>query len=451
MDALVTDPARLNAADAARRIARGEISSEDLVQACLNRISEREDTVGAWQHLDPEYALEQARGRDEWRASGRSTGPLHGLPVGIKDIIDTEDMPTCNGTKAHAGRQPRNDAAVVAALRDAGAVIMGKTVTTELANMTPGKTGNPHNPEHTPGGSSSGSAAAVADGMVPLALGTQTAGSVIRPASFCGIFGLKPTFGLISRRGVLNQSEHLDTVGVYGRCIEDLALIADCLTAYDPADRQMWRRSRPALHSVAMSEPPLKPTIAFVKSPAWTYAEPAMAEAFAELTAELGDLCEEVELPSIFDRSLEWQQVIQNGEMAKNYAALVDQHADVISDGLKRRMAEGRAYSAVEYSMALEFQEILNGGISEIFERYDMILTPASPGPAPKGLDTSGNPIFNAMWTYLGTPAVTIPMLEIDGMPLGVQLVGARRDDARLLRNARWLVEHLSSGADNEA
>lgn len=450
MDAAVTNLTALTAADAARRIARGEIASEQLVQACLDRASEREDEVRAWEHLDPAHALAQARERDEWRASGRSTGPLHGLPVAIKDIIDTADMPTCNGTKAHAGRQPRDDAAVVSALRDAGAVIMGKTVTTELANMTPGKTRNPHNPEHTPGGSSSGSAAAVADGMVPLALGTQTAGSVIRPASFCGIFGFKPTFGLISRRGVLKQSEHLDTVGVYGRSIEDVALIADCLTAFDPTDRQMWPRSRPALRDVAMTDPPLEPTIAFVKSPAWEFAEPEMAEAFGELTDALGERCDEVELPSIFDKALEWQQVIQNGEMAKNYATLEEKHADLISEGLKGRLAEGRAYSAVEYSMALEFQDILYGGIAEIFDRYDMILTPASCGPAPRGLETSGNPVFNAIWTYLGAPAVTVPLLEVDGMPLGVQLAGPCRDDARLLRNARWLVEHLVADAHND-
>ena len=210
MDAHFTDLAWLSAADAARLIAKGEITSQMLVQACLERIGEREDTVKAWVHLDADYALAQARERDEWRTEGRSTGPLHGVPVGIKDIIDTADMPTENGTPIHAGRTPGDDAAIVGALRDAGAVIMGKTVTTELAVMTPDKTCNPHNPDHTPGGSSSGSAAAVADGMVPLAIGTQTGGSVIRPAAFCGVVGFKPTFGLISRSGVLNQSPALD-------------------------------------------------------------------------------------------------------------------------------------------------------------------------------------------------------------------------------------------------
>lgn len=449
MDAAISDLTRLTAADAAARIRSGEITSQTLVRACLDRIADREETVQAWQHLDPDYAIEQARSRDEWRAQGRSAGALHGIPVGIKDIIDTRDMPTENGTPAHAGRTPGEDAALVAALRDAGAVIMGKTVTTELANMTPNKTRNPHNPEHTPGGSSSGSAAAVADGMVPLAIGTQTGGSVIRPASFCGIVGFKPTFGLISRRGVLSQSEHLDTVGTYGRNVEDAALIADCLTAYDPADRQMWPRSRPQLRQVAISEPPVAPSFAFVKTPAWEFADTSLEEAFGEVREALGNQCDEVELPPIFDKVLEWHQAIQDGEMAKNYGPLIDKYPDVISDQLKRRIEAGSRISVVEYCLAREFQDILNAGLNEVFERYDAIVTPASAGPAPKGLDTTGNPAFNAMWTYLGTPSVSLPLLDVEGLPLGVQLVGPRMDDGRLLRNANWLSSFLSATPDH--
>ncbi len=449
MDAHVTNLAWLTAADAARRMAEGEITSQMLVQACLERIAEREDTVKAWAHLDADYALAQARERDEWRGQGRSTGPLHGIPVGIKDIIDTADMPTENGTPIHAGRTPGDDAALVAALRDAGAVIMGKTVTTELAVMTPNKTHNPVNPDHTPGGSSSGSAAAVADGMVHLAIGTQTGGSVIRPAAFCGVVGFKPTFGLISRAGVLSQSPALDTIGTMGRTVEDAALMADCLTAYDGRDRSMWPRSRPRLRDTVLSEVPVTPMFAFAKTPMWEQGEPAMMEAFGELTDVLGDICDEVELPSVFDKVAGWHACLQNGDIAKNYGPLLDKYPDLISDGLKARMEEGRKYSAIEYNTAREFQEILNGGLDEVFDRYDVIVTPATAGPAPKGLETTGRPIFNSIWTYLGVPAVTLPLLEVDGLPLGVQLIGRRRDDGRLLRTARWLVEHLSSDVDD--
>ena len=218
------DPTTLTATAAADAIRKGELSAETLVRACLERIAAREDDVQAWAHVDPELALAQAREADAALRAGEATGALHGVPVGVKDIFDTADMPTENGSPIFAGRRPERDATCVAALRDAGAVIMGKTVTTELALLTPAKTRNPRNLAHTPGGSSAGSAAAVADHMVPAALGSQTAGSIMRPASFCGVYGFKPTLGLVPRAGVLMQSHTLDTVGLYARSIEDLAL-----------------------------------------------------------------------------------------------------------------------------------------------------------------------------------------------------------------------------------
>jgi Asp-tRNA(Asn)/Glu-tRNA(Gln) amidotransferase A subunit family amidase len=235
---------RLGAVAAARQIRDGKISSDELTRACLARIEAREPEVQAWAFLDPEHALRQARAADEWRKRGRPLGPLHGLPVGVKDIIDTADMPTENGTVLHKGRMPRHDAAAVRMLRAAGAVILGKTVTTECAYFSPGKTRNPRNIEHTPGGSSSGSAAAVAAGMVPAAIGSQTAGSVIRPASFCGVYGYKPTHGLIPRTGVLTLSRALDHVGCFSRSVEDLALLAEVLTGYDEGDPDTRPRAR---------------------------------------------------------------------------------------------------------------------------------------------------------------------------------------------------------------
>lgn len=444
MDAVVTDLAQMTAAEAAHRIESGDITSEMLVAACLNRIAEREETVQAWQYLDRDFALGQARRADTARASGILNGPLHGVPVGVKDIIDTRDMPTECGSSVFSGRQPRADAAVVSALRDAGAIIMGKTVTTELAAFHPGKTRHPVDPAHTPGGSSSGSAAAVADSMIPLALGTQTAGSVIRPAAYCGVVGFKPSFGLISRFGILSQSPALDTVGMFARTIEDTALLAECLTAYDSRDRDMQPRSRPRLREMAVQEPPVTPMLAYVKSPVWDQADAITGEAFAELVEALGDTCDEIALPDIFANGYTWQRQIQLADIAKSFGPLVDRAPDQVSDVLKKGVEEGRKILATEYNLAREFRGILNGGLDEIFERYDAILTPSTTGPAPKGLQSTGSPVFCALWTYLGVPAVTLPLLTADGLPLGVQLVAGYGDDGRLLRTARWLVEWAS-------
>lgn len=450
-DAQVSQLIGLTAADAAALIAKGEITSVMLVEACLKRIAERDETVLAWEHLDPDYALAQARMADERRAQDTATGPLHGVPVGIKDIIDTRDYPTENGTPAHSGRQPGDDAALVNALKDAGAIILGKTVTTELAVFHPNRTRNPHNHEHTPGGSSSGSAAAVADKMVPLAVGTQTGGSVIRPASFCGVYGYKPTHGMISRTGVLMQAPPLDTVGVFGRSLEDVGLIADCLTAYDPLDTWMRPRSRTRLRDTAMQEPPVDPVFAFVKSPPWEeFAEDVTKEAFSELADALGDQCDEVDLPPVFDVGLNMQKLIQTADIAKFYGPILAKAPDAISKPLAARIEDGKSITAVDYNSALDIRETLNAGLNEVFERYDAIITPASAGPAPKGLETTGSAIFNALWTYLGVPCVTLPVLEDGGLPFGVQLIGARHDDARLLRNANWLIQHLTDGEDED-
>src|SRR5205823_12333173 len=272
----------LSASDAARLIRDGVVGSAELVQACLARVRETDAQVQAWAFLDPDHALAQARAADEYRLSGQAIGPLHGVPVGIKDIIDTGDMPTENGSVLHAGRTPSRDAAVVTLLRAAGAVIMGKTVTTEFATRSPGKTRNPHNPEHTPGGSSSGSAAAVGAGMVPLALGSQTTGSTIRPASFCGVWGFKPTHGLIPRTGMFQLSRTLDHVGLFARTIDDVALLLETLAAYDERDPDSRPRARTPYGAIARAEPPIPPTLAFVKTPWWSKVDADAQAAFAD-------------------------------------------------------------------------------------------------------------------------------------------------------------------------
>jgi Asp-tRNA(Asn)/Glu-tRNA(Gln) amidotransferase A subunit family amidase len=435
----------LSACDAARAIRDGAISSEQLVQACLARIREAEPQIQAWQFLDPDHAMAQARARDADRREGRATGPLHGIPVGIKDIIDTSDMPTEDGTVLHAGRTPVRDAAVVAMLRAAGAVIMGKTVTTECAYFHPGKTRNPHDAERTPGGSSSGSAAAVAAGMVPLALGSQTNGSVIRPAAFCGVYGFKPTHGLIPRSGILKLSRTLDHVGVFARTLEDVALLAEQLIGHDEEDPDTRPRARMPLQAVAASEPPLAPLFAFVKGPAWERAEKQTQEAFAELTGELGDRVIDVELPSSAQRALDWHRTIMEAEMAANLDLEWEKGREKLSEKLRGLLARGRETNALEYQKAVARIPALYDGFGEVFERCDAILTPSAPGTAPKGLGSTGDPAFCTLWTLMGTPALSLPLMRgEDGMPLGVQLVGPRHDDARLLRTARWLAAELA-------
>ena len=437
----------LTATETAARIAKGEVTSQELVSAYLDRIRKLEPQVQAWAFLDRERALEQAKAADEARQEGKGVGPLHGVPVAIKDIIDTADLPTEHGSAVFKGRQPDRDAACITSLRRAGAVILGKTVTTELATQTPSRTRNPRNVEHTPGGSSAGSAAAIAAGMAPLALGTQTIGSVIRPAAFCGVYGFKPTFGVIPRSGVLTQAPSLDTIGVMGRSVEDLALAADVLQAFDERDAASLAISRPRLLPTATEDWPLAPMFAFVKTHAWKNADPVMQEAFGELVEHLGGQVEEISLDNTTERGAEAARTVQSVELAVHYGTLLDRAPELLSKGLTQRIEEGRRTRGIDYVAALNARDELYQSVAELFMNYGMILTPAAPGPAPKGFATTGDPIFNGFWTYLGVPAVTVPVLEADGLPIGVQIVGARRDDGRVLRTARWLAKHVDDGA----
>ncbi len=437
----------LTAADAARLVREGALTSEELVRACLERMREVEPKIQAWTFLDEEHALSQARAADEKRREGNPVGPLHGIPVGVKDIIDTSDMPTENGTVLHAGRTPRTDAAVVARLRAAGAVILGKTVTTECAYFHPGKTRNPHNPGHTPGGSSSGSAAAVAAGMVPLALGSQTNGSVIRPAAFCGVYGFKPSHGLIPRSGVFTLSRTLDHIGVFARTIEDVALAAEELVGHDEGDPDTRPRARIPFGAIAAEEPPIPPVIAFLKTPLWDRVEPESKEALGELVGALGERIEEIELVPSAGDAWDWHKTIMEAEMAANLEREWRHGREKLSDKLRGLIERGREVRAVDYQRALSAIPPIQESFEELFtQRYDAILTPAAPGPAPRGLDSTGDPSFCTLWTLAGLPAVSLPLLRASsGLPIGVQLVGRRNFDARLLRTARWLVSKLAA------
>jgi Asp-tRNA(Asn)/Glu-tRNA(Gln) amidotransferase A subunit family amidase len=443
----VTQLERWSATDLARAIQAGAVTSEQLVQACLARIRETEPQVQAWQVLDEEHALVQARARDLDRREGQPCGPLHGVPVGIKDIIDTGDLPTEDGTVLHAGRTPDHDATVVALLRAAGAVIMGKTVTTELATYTAGKTRNPHDFDRTPGGSSSGSAAAVAAGMVPLALGTQTNGSVIRPAAFCGVYGFKPTHGLVSRYGIQKLSRTLDTVGMFARSLDDIALLAEQLAIHDYNDPDTQPRARIPFVATLGEEPPLPPKFALVKTPIWDRADETTREAFAELADSLGEQCQEFPLPASIAEAWDWHRTIMEAEMAANLDLEWERGRDKLSESLQAQLGRGREIRAVDYQKAQARIGKLNDSFDELFARFDAIITPAAIGTAP-ALATTGDPSFCTLWTLCGMPACSLPLMAgADGMPLGLQVVGRRLSDARLLRTARWLVNHAQSAS----
>ena len=436
----------LSATEAAGLIRAGVLTSEELVQGCLARVRAVDGEVQAWTFLDPDHALAQARAADLHKASGAPTGALHGVPVGLKDIIDTADMPTENGSVLHAGRTPSRDAAVVERLRAAGAVIMGKTVTTEFATRHPGKTRNPYNPAHTPGGSSSGSAAAVAAGMVPLTLGSQTTGSTIRPAAYCGVYALKPTHGLISRRGMLMLSRTLDHVGLFARSVDDLALLAGELAGHDEGDPDTRPRARIPFAEIASEEPPLEPMFAFLRTPLWDRTDADSKAAFEELVAELGDRVEAIELAPSAARIWEWHTAIGGAEIALNLRREWETGREHLSAALRDRIERGRAVSALDYQIARAAQAPLNESFLELFQqRYDAILTPAAFGTAPAGLASTGDPAFCAPWTLCGMPAVSAPLMEgANGLPLGVQLVGPRDGDARLLRTTRWLARRIA-------
>ena len=435
----------ISATEASEAIRAGRMTSEGLVSACLERIEAIEDGIGAWAYLDADHALKQACEADRIQQDGQTLGPLHGIPVGVKDIFDTGDMPTEDGTVLHAGRQPQEDATAVALLREAGAVILGKTVTTELAVYAPGKTRNPHDLERTPGGSSSGSAAAVAAGMVPLAIGTQTNGSVIRPASYCGVYGYKPSYGRISRHRVLQQSRPLDQVGVFARTIEDAALIAQQIMVFDDRDPDTQLRARPALIETVAAEPPFNPRLAFVKTPVWDQAETDTKEAVSELVAHLGENAGEVDLSDLFNGAVEQHRTIMEADLARSFEQEYASGKDKLSSILREMIERGQKVLAVDYNRAVSRIPEFNRALDKVFDWHDAILTPATTGEAPVGLESTGSPIFCTIWTLCGMPAITLPILQgSHGLPVGVQLVGSKGDDARLLRTARWLVSNLA-------
>jgi Asp-tRNA(Asn)/Glu-tRNA(Gln) amidotransferase A subunit family amidase len=403
-----------------------------------------DQAIHAFAHRDDRVVALQADNLQRDRAAGHLPGPLFGVPVGVKDIIDTMDFPTEYGSPIHAGRYSVGDATVVSRLRAAGALIFGKTVTTEFATTHPGPTCNPHNLAHTPGGSSSGSAAAVAAGMVPVALGTQTNGSVIRPASFCGVYALKPSRGLLPRTGVLDQSPSLDEIGVFARNLEDIAKVTEIMSGDDGHDSASARQSPRRLYDVAVSEPPLPPKFCFVKTPWWDDVEPEAREAYEAFVAHMGDDVEVVQLPDIVKQVAPWLVTVNEIELGVCLQKEWLHHRELLSEPLRARVEKSMTMSGTSYLIAKDRMFHVMNAFDEYFATYDAILCPAALGTAPHSLKSTGNPIMQTVWSFAGLPSVNLPLLTLsNGLPLGVQAVGSYQNDARLLRSARWLVSEF--------
>jgi Asp-tRNA(Asn)/Glu-tRNA(Gln) amidotransferase A subunit family amidase len=400
--------------------------------------------IHAFAHRDDRVVDLQADNLQRDRAAGHLPGPLYGVPVGVKDIIDTMDFPTEYGSPIHAGRYSVGDATVVSRLRAAGAVIFGKTVTTEFATTHPGPTCNPHNLAHTPGGSSSGSAAAVAAGMVPVALGTQTNGSVIRPASFCGVYALKPSRGLLPRTGVLDQSPSLDEIGVFARNLEDIAKLTEIMSGDDGHDKASARQSPRRLYDVAVSQPPLPPKFCFVKTPWWDDVEPEAREAYEAFVAHMGENVEVVQLPDIVKQVAPWLVTVNEIELGVCLQKEWLHHRELLSEPLRARVEKSMTMPGTNYLIAKDRMFHVMNAFDEYFANYDAILCPAALGTAPHSLASTGNPIMQTVWSFAGLPSVNLPLLTLsNGLPLGVQAVGSYQNDARLLRSSRWLVSEF--------
>ncbi len=419
----------LSATEAARRIASGRLTSEALVEACLARIFQREGDVRAWAALDPELALRQARARDK----GPRLGPLHGVPFAVKDILDTADLPTEYGSPIYKNHRPVADAACVARLRAAGAVLLGKTITCEFAGFAPGPTRNPSNLAHTPGGSSSGSAAAVADFMVPIGLGTQTGGSILRPACYCGVIGTKPSFGTISRAGMKLASDTLDTIGLLARTIDDIALFADVLSAREP---------RPV-------EPLAPLRIGLCRTFLWDKAQPETQQAVEWAAEKLASHVEvrDLALPEGFQSLVEARAVIDDFERARALTYEWQHHGDLLSPHMAATVERGLAIPHPRYVDALRLAAAARTLLPAIFAEVDLILGPCATGEAPHGFESTGDSTFQGLWTLLQVPTIGLPTHRgPHGLPVGIQLVAPLYEDTRLLRFARWVEGRLTKG-----
>jgi Asp-tRNA(Asn)/Glu-tRNA(Gln) amidotransferase A subunit family amidase len=417
----------------------GRATVMDVVTSFSQRIAALEPRVQAWEWFDASRAMAEA----EERAGGILADlPLFGIPVGVKDIINTRGIPTRMGSRIFANHVPQQSAWVVRRLEALGGLVMGKTVTTEFAFRTPGKTRNPWNPDHTPGGSSSGSAAAVAAGFVPVAIGTQTLGSVIRPAAFCGVVGYKPSFGAISRNGIHTFSPSLDTVGVFARSVADASWFAACLMGQDARDEATFVSGPVHLLRVPLEPFAGAPRIAVVRTPKFGLASDAQRTHFEECVARLqqgGAGTKDVDLPKFFDDAWDNVQVIMAREAVRSFLPIESRHRIRLSPPLMQLLDRGRFITPDEYQRACDRRDNYRRWLDNLFERFDAIVTIPAMGEAPRGLTSTGDAAFNSLWTQAGVPAITLPSgMGPQGLPLGMQVVGRYRDDERALQVAAW-------------
>ena len=422
------------------KMKEGQISSIEVCKAYIERIDKFEKDVKAWSFLDKKILLEKAEEADEYRKSGKPLGSLHGLPVAVKDIFGTIDMPTECGTVFRRKKSAAQDSEVVNLLKNAGAIIMGKTVTAELAYIHPGKTTNPHDYSRTPGGSSSGSAAVIAAQMAPLSIGSQTGGSIIRPASYCGVVGYKPSYGLISRNGVLKTSEKLDTIGVFGKSVEAVALLAKALIKKDLYDPATIHFAADEILEASQKEPHFEPKFIFYKTDKWKNIDKVSKSAFEFFIKKFKKNVEVFDVPSYFKDIPKHHQIIHETDLANNFQAYYKKDKKKLSKEMRDAIERGLKHSAYDYANAIDFMEQSYQSYKEVFEDYHGVITPSASGVADKSLKSTGSADFQKIWTYMGLPTISLPLLTGESdLPLGVQLIGNKLDDIRFLSTANWL------------
>ena len=436
----------LKVEEIASKIKDAQLTSVEVCEKYIEKINKFEKDLKAWVYFDKKLLLEKAAEADKYRQSGKPMGPLHGIPVAVKDIVGTADMPTECGTVIKQEKSFSQNAKIIDLLLAAGAIVMGKTATAELAYLGPPKTTNPHDYSRTPGGSSSGSAAAVASFMAPLSIGSQTGGSVIRPASYCGVVGYKPTYGLISRNGVLKTSEKLDHIGMFGKTVEDVALLAKVLIKKDKFDSSTVDYSADSLLEETKKVPLFNPKFIFYKTDYWKNVDKKSREVFEYFVKSFKNNIEIFDTPSYFKDIHKYHQIIYETDLANNFGLYYKKYKKKLSKPMQDAIVKGNKHSAKEYAKAIDFMKTSYESHEEVFEEYHGVLSPSSPGVAPKSLKSTGSAEFNKVWSYLGTPSISLPLLQgEDKMPLGVQLIGAKYDDHRFLGVANWLEKECNN------
>ncbi len=436
----MTDIFSLSLEELSKKIKDAQLTSVEVCEKYIERIDKFEKDVKAWAHFDKKVLLEKATEADDHRRSGKPVGPLHGVPIAVKDIVGTVDMPTECGTVIRKGKSYSQNAEIIDLLHASGAIVMGKTATSELAYLGPPATTNPHDKDRTPGGSSSGSAASVASFMAPASIGSQTGGSVIRPASYCGVVGYKPSYGLISRNGVLRTSYSLDQIGMFGRKVEDVAMLAKVLIKKDKYDPATIHYSTENILSETKKGPIFEPKFIFYKTDHWKIIDKKSRESFEYFIKSFKKNIEIFDTPSYFKDIHRYHQIIHETDLANNFSVYYQKFKKKLSKYMQDAISNGNKYTAKEYAEAIDFMKRSYESYEEVFEDYHGVLSPSSPGVAPKGLKSTGTAEFNKVWSYLGTPCISLPLLEGENnLPLGIQLIGNKFDDHRFLGVANWL------------